>query len=326
MQVLIENCQENKEQWLKAREGKITATMAYDAADIDEGSSPMNAWLGLRGEREPFHGNESTEIGLLLEDDVAELFCRRYIEDNPGADVKLNKFDVFGVHDKYDFLGSSFDWEVIINGERSLLETKTTRARFLPQWEDGNVPNRYRAQLLHELAVDGAARRAYIAALVFEPTLKYSYIDREEELVDELVQRELRLYELFKQGTPPDLKNPTQEHLKALFWETDESEIILEPRHQEIIASYKSACDQEKQAKERKAKCQADLLQLCGKAKRARCGDYKVSIVRTEYQNFDTARWKKEDPTQYESLRGQYGKPVSYMYARISENNKENKR
>jgi len=322
MQILIENCQENKEEWLKAREGKITATMAYDAANIDEGSEPMNAWLSLRGERAPFEPNEAMEIGLLLEDDVAELFCRRYIEDNPGADVELKKFDVFGVHDKYDFLGSSFDYEVYINGERNLLETKTTRARFLPQWEDGNIPNRYRAQALHEMAVSGDVQRIYLAALIFEPTLRYSLVEREETLVDELIKRELALYELFRKGEPPELKNPTQEHLKALFWETDESEIVLELKHTEIIEGYKYAREAEKTAKDRKARCQANLLQLCGKAKRARCGDHKISVVRTEYMNFDTKRWQKEEPLEYTSYKERYGKPVSYMYARITESKK----
>jgi len=321
MRLMIENISDpaNREAWLEARKGVITATLAYDAANIDDGSEPINAWLDLRGERAPFEGNEKTEIGTLLQDDVAELFCRRYVEDNPGATVELRDFDVFGLHDKHDFIGSSFDYEVIINGERNLLETKTTHARFLPDWDEGRIPNRARAQSMHELAVDGEARRVYTAALIFEPTVRYAYTDRNEALITELLSRELALYEMVQKGTPPDPKTPTSEHLQALFGETDGSEIIIDPSYEKLLEQYRVYNDAEKAAKGEKDKIKLQILKACGKARYATCGGYKVTVVRKDYTNFDVKKWQSEEPALFEMKKAAYGKRVTTVYPLIKE-------
>jgi predicted phage-related endonuclease len=107
-------------------------------------------------------------------------------------------------HDEYPFMIANIDGEVIDeNGERGLLEVKTTSERNKGEWEDG-PPNHYHLQIQHYLAVLGYSF-AYVACLIGGNQFVYFRIERDDYVIDKIITAEKEFWHMVQHHIPPEI-------------------------------------------------------------------------------------------------------------------------
>lgn len=321
MKILMENCSKNEAKWLEMRKGYIGASEAYDAADIDDDSRPLRPWLKLRGEEEEFVGNDSTYFGKQLENFVADEFCRQYVVDHPGTDIKLVAPDIMVRHPTLEFASATFDRFVYINGELCLLELKTTKAQFAEAWADNSVPKRYRVQVLHQLACleDERVSRGFAACFIMEPSFVYREIPNDPAIVQEILSREKTLFEMAKAGVVPALKTPTPYELRALFWKGDGALVEMPPDLEVLCSQYRVAMKNFEAAEAKKKKLSALITQSCGGIGKAEGSQYNCTMVRTEYEELDVKALKEGAPDVHDALLKTYKRNIKKFYPLVKE-------
>jgi predicted phage-related endonuclease len=323
MKILLRNASKDRQKWLSLKQSTIGGSEAYDAADVDEGSAPLKPWLKLRGES----AQESGEVeplslpyfGLQLEQFVAEEFCREYVRQHPGADVKLLNPDALMGHQTIDWLTATPDRHVIINGELCNLNGKTAHQSQLKYWEGGGCPNRYRAQVLHEAKVQEAMgmQRSFLACLVYVPAFFIVEVPHDPNVIEELVRRESTLIDMVKTGTVPPVKNATGEDLAKAFWEVSESDVLEVEEGSDdhfLITTYAQLHGSYKLLEERKKVESAELLNRFGKYKRVVTPDgYRVTLVRQERSGLDLESLRRDQP----DVDTVYGYKSRTMFPRV---------
>lgn len=82
------------------------------------------------------------------------------------------------------------DVDRMIVGENAGLECKTASPFMEAKWKGNQIPVHYGLQCHHYIAVTGADHW-YIAFLIYRREFKYCRIDREEEIIQNLIQIEV---------------------------------------------------------------------------------------------------------------------------------------
>ena len=84
------------------------------------------------------------------------------------------------------------DFDRLIVGEEAGLECKTVSAYSADRWSDGKIPLHYQMQVQHYLAVSGY-KVWYVAALIMGKEFVVRKIERDEELIQNLIIIEKQL-------------------------------------------------------------------------------------------------------------------------------------
>ena len=102
--------------------------------------TPLKLWLEKTGEVEPddLSENEAVQLGIELEDFVAQKFAR---ENNK----KVRKTSQMYVHKKYPFMVAHIDR--LIAGADEILECKTCASYKQDEWEEDKIPQEYILQV-----------------------------------------------------------------------------------------------------------------------------------------------------------------------------------
>lgn len=315
MSLLIENVSQNKEKWMELRKGKIGASSAYDAADIDEGSNPLRVWENLirQGDwAEKDSSNGWSKWGLRLESAIGEGFAEDYAAET-GSKVEIVGGDALYQHDKYPFAVATPDFLMKIDGELVNVQVKTRSASRYSEYLDGKLPNSDRAQVLHELGVLSqlGIRRGFLASFFYpgfvqgvrEPSLIWREVHREDEYVDELFKREQKLVEMAQRGEAPPVKIPGQA-ARNRFWECDDSTLDLTGNEdfEFTCREYIRLKIEEATVSKAKKKLAVQALEFIKTAKKGFSGDYKVNVVRTEKTLFDVNRFKTIHPELFKKF------------------------
>lgn len=147
----MQNDQQRTEEWFKAREGKLTASMFAAAAGLGPGSR-QQAWRRVIG-IEKFEGNAATEWGT--ENEPIALACY----ENRCAVGVSTELTGFVIHPEHDWLGCSPD---LLIGTDGLGEIKCPASQKLYPV----VPPYYLAQVQGQLEV---TRREWCDFIVWTP-------------------------------------------------------------------------------------------------------------------------------------------------------------
>jgi putative phage-type endonuclease len=162
--------------------------------------SVFTLWLEKTGQIEPPGvSSEAIEWGNILEPVIREKFARE-----TGFEVYENPYVL--QHDIHEFMIANIDGEVIdpqFNGKPGVLEIKTAGERMRPQWEEG-PPNHYMLQIQHYLAVLDY-EYAYVAVLLAGQTFKYFLIERDDYVIDQIIQAEADFMYLVENRIAPEI-------------------------------------------------------------------------------------------------------------------------
>ena len=147
-------------------------------------------------------------------------------------------------NDKYPFAIANIDRAVV--GEKAFLECKVTNSYSKKVWQMG-VPIHYQIQVNHYMAVTGATH-CYVAALIGNEELIIHRIDRDEEIIDEIMKLEAMFWDKCILGgeiPAPDGSLDYSIVLQGLYKDSKDEELILFEqeklldRYDEITEIYK---------------------------------------------------------------------------------------
>lgn len=167
------------EEWHATRASGIGGSDVAAILGLDKYRGPRHVYETKHGRGEDVT-SEAAEIGSEIEDFIAYLFGKRTgipIATPPGTLVNLDRSWMLANVDRYALDGAG---QVV-----APIECKNRSAYQIDDWEDG-VPDGPALQAHWYMAVGGWSY-AWVVALVGGNTLKYHRLERDEELVAELV-------------------------------------------------------------------------------------------------------------------------------------------
>ncbi|WP_125141312.1 YqaJ viral recombinase family protein [Clostridium transplantifaecale] len=280
------------EEWLAYRKTGIGGSDAGAVAGLNPFSSPMNVYQDKISSSTPDMDNESMRQGRDLEDYVA----KRFME---ASGLKVRRSNAMYRHDKYPFMLADIDRMVV--GENAGLECKTASAYSADKWKDGQIPPHYLIQCHHYMAVMGADHW-YLAVVLLGKEFKYTRIERDEELISNLIAIESAFWfdHVIPQIMPePDGSKACDEVLEQYFHlaRKDSSVLLIGfdeklERREEIIR-LKEKLEQEQRQIEQEVK-------LYMKDSETAFNDrYRVMWSNVDTARLDTQRIKSERPELY---------------------------
>lgn len=298
-----------RDEWLEARRRGIGGSDAAVIAGLDPFKSPIRLWMEKTGQVDEEPAGEAAEWGLLLEPVIAQEFERR-------TGKRVRRRNAILQHPEHAWMLANVDREIV--GEPALLEIKTTSAWNRAAVAEDRLPDRYIIQGQHYLAVTGR-QRCYYAVLVGGQRLVITHVDRDDELIAQLIEMEAAFWRHVEDGTPPpmDGSDDARELLDRLYPEADpESVVALPPEAEDLIRAYHEAREAERQAAERRHEAENRLKTLLGDRAIGRIAGVDVVTWKPVVsQRLDTKRLKAERPEIYE----QYATASTYRRFAVKE-------
>lgn len=256
-------------------------------------------WLEKTKQKAPdFVENDAVEWGNILEPVVREQFKKK-----TGFKVFQNNFVL--QHDEFDWMLANLDGEVIdpfFDG-RGVLEIKTTNERNKKQWDDG-CPVHYLCQVMHYLAVTGY-EYAYICCLIGGSTFKYFLIERDEYIIDKIIQEEIRFMREVKTGTPPDIGGSADEKnwLAATFPNAMEEEKMIPPILEELALEYTELQTEIKEKTQRCDEIKNKIKLVAEDSKRLQGSRVRINMPTINKTTFDSKLFAVEHPELYHQYK-----------------------
>jgi putative phage-type endonuclease len=204
---------ENREEWLAMRQEQgIGGSDSGAILGFNPWQTNLQLWRYKTGLEVPpdLSDNPSVIFGKKAEEHIRELF----VLDYPHFDCDYHEFFMY-VNDKLPWQFATLDGELTDkeSGERGILEIKTTTIQNKSQWDEweNGIPQRYYAQVLHQLSATGwnfAILRAYIRHYKggeFRATVRDYRIDRKDvqEDIEYLCEKESQFMECVRNRKPP---------------------------------------------------------------------------------------------------------------------------
>jgi len=192
----------SREAWLDVRKQGIGASDAAAAVGISPYQSPLELWMiktGRDGDMpKPDPDDDSSPMywGNILEPIVAQHYTRRSGNKVRKVNAVLQHADA----DKHWML-ANLDYAVINNADVQILECKTAGEWGAKLWRDG-VPAYVECQVQHQLAVTGR-QAADVCVLLCGQEIKIYRIERDEALIEKLIELEKQFWHCVETDTPP---------------------------------------------------------------------------------------------------------------------------
>jgi len=213
-------------EWLELRKQGLGGSDAATAMGLSPWKSPMQLYLEKTGEIDPEPlTSEAVYWGVVLEGVIAN----RFAELHPELTIEEPKQML--AHSDYPFILANLDRVIVTpQGKRGVLEIKTTSATQSDKWKDDNVPIHYVLQVQHYLAVTGYDF-AYIACLIGGQTYVERCIERDEELIAQLIERLQEFWNCVTTRTPPawDGSEASWQILRSLYPRAEKGKTVELP-------------------------------------------------------------------------------------------------
>jgi len=190
-----------------------------------------------------------------------------------------------------------------------ILEIKTASYHSAPQWEEG-VPVAYQCQVLHQLAVTGHAW-AEVAVLIGGQDFRIYRIERDDEKIRDLTERETRFWQLVtcNQQPEPDGSDDAGMALAWLFPRDDGQTVDLSdsPEFNQLFGELLHLREQKEEVELRESQIKQRLQATLGEATAGLFADGKITWKRSKDRlTPDLDRLGQDHP----DLLSHYVKPV----------------
>ena len=209
---LASTTQLSREEWLQIRSTGIGSSDAAAAIGLSSYKCSLSLWLEKTGRQQPedLSNKEAVVWGTVMEPVLAKMYAER-------TGRKVRRVNAVLQHPEHPFMLANLDREVITESGTGILEIKTAGFYSALQWEDG-VPVAYQCQVLHQLAVTGHAW-ADVAVLIAGQEFRIYRIERDDDKIADLIQREAQFWSWVAndQQPDPDGSYDAQQALLSLF-------------------------------------------------------------------------------------------------------------
>ena len=287
-----------REDWLEVRKQGIGSSDAAAAVGLNPYKSQLELWLEKTGRDENLpkvdpHDEESPMYwGNILEPIVAAHYTKR-------TGNRVRRINAVLQHPEHPWMLANIDREVVGAPDVQLLECKTAGIQGAWLWRDG-VPEYVQLQVQHQLAVTGKAA-ADVALLLGGQELQIFRIDRDEELIAQLItlEREFWGYVERGQAPPADGSDSADRALRALY--PRDTGFTLNLKHDLVMGAVFSDLLAVREVLATNTALEAQLKQAIqqrmGDSSRAVFENGEVSFKRSrDGTQIDTARLAREQP------------------------------
>ncbi|MFF4738803.1 YqaJ viral recombinase family protein [Streptomyces sp. NPDC001262] len=266
----------DRAEWLAVRRTGIGGSEVAAVLGMSRYTSPYEVYLDKRGELpldrpQPAVLAEAAFWGQTHEPTIARVFAERTglgVIEGPGTLAHVERRWMLANVDRY----------VLTPGEStpsSLLEIKTRSAYQLDEWLRG-IPDGPALQTHWYLAVTGY-QHAHVAALLGGNRLLVHRVERDEQLVEHLVELVGRFWQGVLDGTPPPIDGSaaTEDLLGHLYDVRTDAVTVADP--DDVLP----LLDRRRELHERVARAESELRELDNRLK-AVAGEAEVVKVRGE--------------------------------------------
>lgn len=303
--ILVRTNDLSHEEWLEARKLGITGTDLGGLTGISKYSTPIKVYLDKTGELEPIEDNEAMYWGRVMEDVIAKEFQARNT-------VKINKVNAILKHPEYEWALGNID-RLITNdaGEKGILEIKTVSEYIKTSWDGEEVPPQYMVQIQWYMYVTGATY-GYFAALIGGNKYVQKYVERDEELINMLVDIAKDFWEnnVIKRIAPlVDGSEASTDLLNSLYPQSEAgTEIHLPDEAIELIEKRIELKAKSKELDVEISECENKLKDYLKDNEIGVISDFKVTWKSQSRTSIDSKKLKAEQPELFKK----YSKTSSY--------------
>lgn len=296
MRKLVSTKEMEKTEWLRYRKLGIGGSDAGAVCGLNPYKTAMEVYQEKISDHvEELPDSEEMRQGRELEDYVA----RRFME---ATGKKVRRANFMFQHEEFPFMLADVDRMIV--GENAGLECKTASPYMKDKWEDGKIPMHYQLQCYHYMAVTGADHW-YLAVVIYGREFKYYRIDREEEIIQNLIQIEADFWNhhvVERQMPSPDGSKLADSVIADYFQKSVPESIPLTgfdeklKRRQELLELMTKMETEKKQIEQ-------ELKMYMGEAETAENDYYRVSWKTVCSSRLDEKRLKEEEPEIYKRYK-----------------------
>lgn len=279
----IVNNPAHRDAWLDLRRNGIGGSEAAAVAlGADPWTTAFEVYWSKKGRVDGKEQTRQMEWGHRLEESI-----RRWFADVTGLRVIHEK--IMYQHPDHPWMLANMDGLV---DDDAILECKNTDARHEESWADG-PPLHYTLQTLHYLAVSGR-QRAYVAVLIGGNNPKYHVIERDDETIGMLIEREWQFWEqhVLADVEPPVTARESDAELLNSLWTPADKEILLPPAGVDDLAELARIKAEIASLEEQKLGCENRVKALLG--------DNAVGV---DVDGKPLVTWKAHDDTRVDPKR-----------------------
>lgn len=223
-------------EWYSARSTGIGASEAAAACGLSEYQTRLELYLRKRGELPEIDDNAAMRMGRRLEPIIGDEFV-----EQTGIEIVERPMPMYRAQD-YSFMLATPDGRC---ADGALFEAKSTNSIYVKAelGDEGtdSLPVGWLCQCQQQLAVMGA-EVVHVAALLDGRTLRVFHVERNDDLIHEIIRCESELWDMVQAGTPPEPDfghTSTLELLKTMYGAPDdETDIIDLP--DDILAAWQN--------------------------------------------------------------------------------------
>lgn len=294
---LVDTRQLDRNTWLAVRQTGIGSSDAAASVGLNPYKSQLELWMEKTGRlvhaAQPDDDDNSPLFwGTVLEPIVAEHYAKR-------TGFKVRRVNAVLQHPTHTWMLANLDREVVGSDEVQVLECKTAGINGAKLWKNG-VPEYVQLQVMHQLAVTGQ-QAADVAVLVGGHELRIFRLERDEALIERLIQLEAEFWRHVTEDTPPpaDASDSADRALRALFPKDDHEvlDFTEQPGLSEVFEQLlvvRSVLDDTKQ---QEAQLKHQLQQAMGTASEALFPNGRITWKKsTDTRTVDLTRLKQEQP------------------------------
>ncbi|HDT9576395.1 TPA: YqaJ viral recombinase family protein [Listeria monocytogenes] len=278
----------DRTQWLLTRRQGIGGSDAGIIMGLNKYKTAFELWLDKTGQILPDESaGEAAYWGNQMEEVVAKEFEKR-------TGKKVRRSNMMYQHPEHDFMLANVDRFIV--GEDALLECKTASAYLAKEWESDEVPATYLVQIQHYLAVTGKSK-AYVAVLIGGNKFIWKEIERDEELINQIIAFELDFWETNIKGhVAPALdgSSAAEKYLKDRFAKSEDKQVILSKTYNDYLAERANLERDIKLLETRKKEIDNNIKGHMESAEKALSDNYEVSWKSMTSKRVDTKKLKEK--------------------------------
>lgn len=286
----------NRRRWLEARAMGLGGTDAAAAMGLSPWRSPLMVYLDKINPDLSDTAQERMIWGLRLEHPIA-------LECGKREGLKVLPSPGLLAHPSRPWQLATLD-RIVWDGSRQVpLEIKTTDARNAKQWPaTGNPPDHVIVQIQHQLEVRGDPY-GYLACLIGGNDYRFWQIERDDRLIADMVNAELKLWRRVETRHPPlPVAGVDDEALMRLYPAEPGSEMVADEPMHELLEEIQHEQEQGERSKVKLTALLTELRALMGPTTELvdENGDTLVTYREHVSRRLDTVAFKRDLPHVYD--------------------------
>lgn len=295
MRKVVSTLNLSREEWLKYRKQGIGGSDAGAICGLNPYRTAIHVYQDKISDTSEDIDNEAMRQGREFEDYVA----RRFME---ATGKKVRRANAMFRSKEQPFMLADVDRMIV--GENAGLECKTASPYMAEKWKDGKIPLSYEIQCHHYMAVCGADAW-YIAVLIYGREFKYYKIERDEELIADLIRVEQDFWEnnVQKRIMPSPDGSKVADSVIAEYYKDSVEESIQLTGFDEKLRRRQELVEVMERMETEKKQIEQEVKLYMGNAEVAENERYRVSWKAVSSNRLDEKRLKEEMPEVYEQYK-----------------------